>query len=108
MKPKPLIHPEFKRVIKPPFAWIDRRFLFDGFWDALSSQENLLYLFLCLVSDRDGLSFYSYDKICQHLKTDLDSYIQARNRLIHLKLIALKDHVFQVLSLPQQKQRENQ
>jgi len=43
----------------------DRRFLFNGFLSGLSHQESLLYLFLVLAADRDGLSFFSYDKICQ-------------------------------------------
>jgi len=81
MVSKSLIIPELKRVLKPPFAWIDRRFLFNGFLAELSPQENLLYFFFVLVADRDGLSFYNYDKICQLLKLDADDYVQARDSL---------------------------
>ena len=95
-----LIIPELKRVLTPPFAWIDRRFLFNGFLAELSPQENLLYFFLVLVADRDGLSFYSYDKICQLLKFDVDDYIQARNGLIEKNLIAFDGRQFQLLALP--------
>ena len=91
---------ERKRKLRAPFAWIDRRILFDGFLSKLSPCEMLLYFFLVLVADRDGLSFYSYDKICQILKIDIDAYIEARNGLLQKELIALKDSLFQVLDLP--------
>ena len=95
-----LIIPELKRVLSPPFAWIDRRFMFNGFLAELSPEENLLYFFLVLVADRDGLSFYSYDKICQLLKFDVDEYIAARNGLIKRNLIAFDGRQFQLLTLP--------
>jgi hypothetical protein len=97
---KTLILPERKRLLTPPFAWIDRRFLFNGFLAALSPHENLLYFFLVLAADRDGLSFYSYDKICQVLTLAVDDYIQARNGLIDKGLIAFDGRQFQVLALP--------
>lgn len=100
MVSKSLINPEKKRVLTPPFAWIDRRFLFNGFLAELGPQENLLYFFLVLVADRDGLSYYSYDKICQLLTLDVDDYIQARNGLIEKDLIAFDGRQFQLLVLP--------
>jgi hypothetical protein len=97
---KKLLIPERKRVLSPPFAWIDRRFLFKGFLAHLSAAENLLYFFLVLAADRDGLSFYSYDRICQMLHLDMDTYIEARNGLITKGLIAFDGQLFQVLALP--------
>lgn len=101
MKSKSLILPERKRALVPPFAWVDRRFLLNGFLAALTPQENLLYFFLVLAADRDGLSFYNYDKICQLLTLAVDDYIQARDGLIDKKLIAFDGRQFQVLALPQ-------
>jgi len=101
MLAKTLIMPERRRVLVPPFAWIDRRFLLNGFLAALSHHENLLYFFLVLAADRDGLSFYGYDKICQLLQLAVDDYIQARNGLIDKSLIAFDGRQFQVLALPQ-------
>lgn len=95
-----LILPERKRTLAPPFAWIDRRFLFHGFLAGLLPHENLLYFFLVLAADRDGLSFYSYDKICQLLEFTADDYIAARNGLIDAGLIAFDGRQFQVLALP--------
>lgn len=71
------------------------------FWQTLSHEELLLYFFLILVGDRNGLSFYSYDKICSLLKIHLDDYILARNGLIDKDLIAFDGHLFQVLTLPE-------
>jgi len=103
---KSLIIPELKRVLMPPFAWIDRRFLFNGFLAELSPQENLLYFFLVLVADCNGLSYYNYDKICQLLKLNADDYVQARDCLIDKKLIAFDNCLFQVLTLPQPQKQQ--
>ena len=100
MLSKTLIRPERKRMLTPPFAWIDRRFLLNGFLAELSHHENLLYFFLVLAADREGLSFYSYDKICQVLTLTVDDYILARNGLINHGLIAFDGRQFQVLALP--------
>jgi len=54
-----------------------------------------------LASDRNGLSFYSYDAICTLLELDLDQYINARNSLIDKDLIAFDGTIFQVLDLPE-------
>ena len=97
---KNLIVPELKRQLAPPFAWLDRRFLFDDYLGRLSPKENLLYFFLALAADRDGLSFYSYDRICQLLKFTVDDYIEAREGLLGKQLIAFDGRQFQVLALP--------
>jgi hypothetical protein len=52
------------------------------------------------VSDRNGLSYYRYDKICTLLRISEDDYIAARNTLIDKDLIAFDGYLYQVLSLP--------
>jgi hypothetical protein len=89
-----------KRQITGTFSFIEHRFLREGFWQTLSHDELILYFFLILVGDRNGVSFYSYDRICSLLKIHLDDYILARNGLIDKDLIAFDGHLFQVLSLP--------
>ena len=98
---KRILNSERIRRIDGGFSFIPHRFLTDGFLAALSQEELLLYLFLVLVSDRHGLSFYSYDAICSLLKFSLDGYIEARDGLMEKDLIAFDGTIFQVLDLPQ-------
>ncbi len=89
------------RKITASFAFIEHRFLRQGFWSSLGHHELLLYLFLVIVADRNGLSYYCYDKICSLLQICVDEYILARDLLIEKDLIAFDGSLFQVLSLPQ-------
>jgi len=98
---KPL-EPQRIRKITASFAFIEHRFLRSGFWSTLNQHQLLLYVFLILVADRNGLSYYSYDKICTLLKIAVDDYIVARDALIEKDLIGFDGHLFQVLSLPDQ------
>ena len=97
---KKVLIPERIRHIDGGFSFIPHRFLTDGFLASLSQKELLLYLFLILASDRNGLSFYSYDAICTLLQLNLDQYVEARNSLIDKDLIAFNGTLFQVLDLP--------
>jgi hypothetical protein len=98
---KKILNSDRIRRINGGFSFIPHRFLCDGFLAALQQKELLLYLFLVIVSDRHGLSFYSYDAICRLLQLDLDQYLNARNALIDKDLIAFDGTVFQVLELPE-------
>jgi len=97
---KKVLNPGRIRHINGGFGFIPHRFLTDGFLDSLGQIDILLYLFLCLVSDRHGLSFYSYDAICSLLKLSLDDYMEARDSLMEKDLIAYDGTIFQVLDLP--------
>lgn len=99
---KKVLDPHRIRKINGSFAFIEHRFLRAGFFETLTHNELLLYLFLTLVSNQDGISWYPYDKICAILKWILDEYVDARNGLIFKNLIAFDGHVFQVLDLPDQ------
>ena len=97
--PAPL-QPNRVRRIGPGFAFIPNRFLHEGFFASLDHIELSLYFFLVLAGDRNGVCFYSYDRICTTLEITLDDYVQARNALIDRDLIAFDGSCFQVLSLP--------
>lgn len=88
------------RCIDGGFAFIPHRFLTGGFVAALDPGQLLLYFFLVVAGDRNGLSFYSYDSICNLLHMSVDQYLQARNALIEKDLIAFDGTLFQVLDLP--------
>jgi len=100
---KKVLNSKRVRQINGGFSFIPHRFVMDGFLAALGQKELLLYLFLVLVSDRNGLSFYSYDTICTLLELSLDEYIASRNSLIGKDLIAFDGTLFQVLDLPQKR-----
>lgn len=100
MMEKVILCPERVRKITGTFGFIEHRFLQEGFFYSLSHCELLLYLFLVLVADRHGLSFYSYDKICTLLRITVDEFILARDGLLEKDLIAFEGRTFQVLSLP--------
>lgn len=93
--------PQRIRKISGTFAFIEHRFIRNGFFSSLSHQELLLYVFLVLVGDRNGVSYYSYDKICTILRICVNEYLLARNGLIKKDLIAFDGQIFQVLSLPE-------
>jgi hypothetical protein len=97
---KRVLNPDRIRQINRGFSFIPHRFLTDGFLAALDQPQALLYLFLVLAADRNGLSFYSYDAICNLLKFSLEQYIQAKDALIKKDLIAFDGTIFQVLELP--------
>lgn len=96
----PLVPERVRRIAGQGFGYIPHRFLRDGFLSALERDELALYLFLVLVANRDGVSFYGYDAICEMLHMPAECYLEARNRLIDKDLIAFDGTRFQVLSLP--------
>lgn len=97
---KKVLNPARVRAIKGGFSFIPHRFVTDGFLTSLNPTPLLLYLFLILVSDRYGLSYYAYDSICSLLQMTLEDYIQARDDLLKKDLIAFDGTLFQVLELP--------
>lgn len=97
---KKIINHERIRQINGGFSFIPHRFLTDGFLTSLNRQEILLYFFLILAGDKNGLSYYSYENICKFLGMDLDEYQKARDGLITKDLIAFNSIIFQVLELP--------
>ena len=97
---KRIINPQRIRRIDGGFSFIPHRFLTGGFLSALNPDQLLLYFFLVIAGDKNGLSFYSYDSICNLLQMPLEQYLQARDALIENDLIAFDGTIFQVLELP--------
>lgn len=97
---KKILNSKRVRRINGGFSFIPHRFLTDGFVSALNQHELLLYLFLVLASDRQGLSYYAYDAICSLLEMTVEQYIEARSSLMGKDLIAFDGTLFQVFELP--------
>ena len=94
------VQPDRIRSTEGGFAFVPNRFLHGGFFASLSHSQRSLYFFLVLAGDRNGVSYYSYDRICTTLEISLDDYIATRNALIDQDLLAFDGSCFQVLSLP--------
>jgi hypothetical protein len=87
----PVLRPDRVRQIRGGFSWIDHRFLRDGHMAWLSRDAIALYAFLVLVGNRDGVSFWRLEKICDHLdRMDWGTFHQARAELIKRDLISFR------------------
>ena len=82
--------PQSIRKIDGSFAWLDHRLLRNGFVEVMTPDDLLLYVFLILVADRNGVSFYRKEKICDTLSFDFHRFEVARDRLISMGLIAFE------------------
>jgi len=89
------------------FGWLDTRLLRDGWLEVLTAEDLAVYAFLCLVADRQGVSWYRRDRIRVALGLDEQAVWQALARLEALGLVAYRPfHVHasegfrQVLAVP--------
>jgi hypothetical protein len=98
MKSSLPVDPARIRTISGSFSWIDHRFI--PMTEALTRDENLLYLWLVAVGDRRGVSFYSDEKTASRIKLVVHEIVIARRGLIAKGLIAWRDGISQVLALP--------
>ncbi len=84
--------PQRVRRIENSFAWVDHRLLRNGYIELMTHHDQVLYLFLVLVADRHGVSFYRKEKICDRLGLDWSEFEVARDRLIDFKLVAFEPY----------------
>lgn len=99
--------PDRIRSIHGSFSWIDHRFLRKGFDQGLTRLEKLFYFVLVAVSNRDGVSFYSDDRLAEILDIrHVHELAGARDELIYRDLIAYEHGLYQVLELPPEPHRE--
>jgi hypothetical protein len=98
--------PDRIRCIRGSFSWIDHRFLRRGFDQGLTRIEKLLYFVLIAVSNRDGMSFYSDERLGEILEIrHAHELTGARNELVDRGLIAFERGIYQVLDLPAENPR---
>lgn len=69
------------------YSILDHELLHGGYLARLSHQALALYLFLCVVGDRDGRSYYGDASICRTLHFSRQTLITARSDLIACDLI---------------------
>lgn len=99
---KEIIRTDRIRKIQYPFGWIPQRFITSGLIKTCSQNEVSLYIFLSIVSDRYGLSFYGNKTICGLLGITEETLKHSRQLLEERDLIAYKKPLYQVLALPEQ------
>ena len=92
MKKYHMPQPQKIRKIERSFAWIDHRLMRNGFVAVMTHRDLVLYLFLVLAADRNGVSFYRKEKICETVSLDFSQFEIARDRLINMKLIAFENY----------------
>ena len=84
--------PQKIRKIERSFAWIDHRLMRNGFVAVMTHRDLALYMFLILAADRNGISFYRKEKICEAVSLDFSQFEIARDRLINMKLVAFENY----------------
>lgn len=95
-----LLRPDRLRNLEPPFGWAPCRLLTTGLLARLSLPAKALYLALCLAADRQGLSYWSQERLCQQIGLAEVELGRARQELQQRDLLAFDGRVYQVLSLP--------
>ena len=96
-----------RRIGKSGFGWLEGGLLREGWLEVLSAEELAIYAFLCLVADRQGVSWYRRQRIGDTLGIPEAEARAALKRLCELDLLAYTpfrpgapDGFLQVLSLP--------
>ena len=80
------------------YGVIDQRIVSEGYLKKLPAEAVSLYVFLCVVADRSGRSWYSDGRLVQQVR--LSSLGGARRRLIDAGLISWDAPVYSVLDVP--------
>jgi len=92
MKKYHIPQPKNIRNIRGSFAWIDHRLMRDGFIEVMTHDDMVLYLFLVLAADKNGVSFYRKEKICEAVSLDYNQFEIARDRLVNMNLTAFESY----------------
>jgi len=96
---KKVINPERVRKVPRSFSWVDRKFMREGYLQQLGPEAIILYFFLVIVGDPQGLSFYGEQRIGETLHMNSQDLERGRHQLIIQNLIAYQKPLYQVLSL---------
>ena len=94
----PFVRDRIRRV-RPGFGWIDHRVVREHYVERCSHGSLALYLFLVVVADGEGVSWWSERSLSRRLGMEADRLRQARAELEAADLIAYEAPVWQVLQL---------
>jgi len=99
------VDPERVRTIPVQFAAVDRQLVYGKHIRRMRTDEIALYVFLQCVSDAEGLSFYSDERICEYLHFSLNGLWKAREGLVQGGFLLYSRQIYQLLNLPQPKSK---
>ncbi len=89
------------RSMPAQFAAMDRRLVYQKHIRRMSTEQIALYVFLECVSDAEGLSFYSDERVCEYLHFSLNGLWKAREALAQGGFLLYSQPMYQLLNLPQ-------
>jgi hypothetical protein len=95
---QPFVRDRIRRIASG-FGWVDHRLVRDHYLERCSHGALALYLFLVVVSDGDGVSWWSERSLSARLGMEADRLRQARAELEAADLVAYEPPVWQVLQL---------
>lgn len=89
------------KVRRPPkgFGWVDRRIVTEGHLGRMSQVETAIYLVLCVVADRHGISYYRPDTLGKLVKLPVHQVQEALESLATRGFLALEGRFVQVVDL---------
>ncbi len=96
---KRLLRPGRLRRVPEHFSWLDHRLVRDNHLHDLSPNAMALYLFLVVVSDAQGLSYYGDKALVRSCGLSPDGLESGRCQLIGRGLIVYQKPLYQVLDL---------
>jgi len=99
------VDPERVRTIPVQFGAVDRQLVYGKHIRRMRTDEIALYVFLQCVSDAEGLSFYSDERICEYLHFSLNGLWKAREGLVQGGFLLYSRPIYQLLNLPQPKSK---
>ncbi|TFH14230.1 MAG: hypothetical protein E4H02_10290 [Lentisphaerales bacterium] len=95
------VDPERVRTMPKQFGAVDRRLVYRKHIRCMSTEQIALYVFLECVSDAEGLSFYSDERICEYLHFSLNGLWKDREGLVQGCFLLYSRPIYQLLNLPQ-------
>jgi hypothetical protein len=95
------VDPERVRTIPVQFGAVDRQLVYGKHIRRMSTDAIALYVFLQCVSDAEGLSFYSDERICEELHFSLNGMWKARKGLVQGGFLLYSRPIYQLLNLPE-------
>ena len=81
------------------FGWVDHRIVSGGYLAQMEQAEVAVYLLLCIVADRHGISYYNVVTLARLTKCPVEAVRQALGALAARDLIAAQGRFVQVVDL---------